>query len=422
MNNNSHNRVAPGIDYLPPRRPYAVRDRDEVEDVRRPTADLTAGHLNHGACRDYSGFEINIARYAVTLLAHSLKDVSVGRPARLDDGPGTATIPTDAHGRTRVYNDVSMVSSEGAVTAVMDSQTRTYYVSFAAPTREKLDALMRRFDSLLERTNPFRGKLLRFACDRIEFMQCPTTRLQDVIAPEWIVRDFRLNVIEFLLHPDSFAPLKKRGILLSGPPGVGKSSLVSAAIHELRDSGVTCALVGEEFFDGSWSDLSTLFQFVHTYLSPCLVIFEDIDLIGADRDMERRRGMIGSLLTALNGIEDAPKPVVIVATTNRPDILDKALTRPCRLDRHYRMEAASAEEVGKLFRAITGGEPPSKLLDGRTVTGAHVREIHNTAILLAGQKGGKAEEHFEEAIDVVLAAFHLSQPVPLGIRGVDEDE
>jgi SpoVK/Ycf46/Vps4 family AAA+-type ATPase len=201
----------------------------------------------------------------------------------------------------------------------------------------------------------------------------------------------------------------------------GKTSGVKAMFKILSGSkGVTCVYVSDESFDKL--SVQDVFAFINKYLAPALVVFEDIDLIAPDRrDVGSR--LIGPLLSALNGIEEQKKPIVIMATTNRLDVLDAAVTRPCRFDRRIEVGYPSEAEMHAIFRNVAGFEAPTGCFhsDGSTkMTGAHVEEIYRTAALLAQQKGKKTVDCVKEAVETIRKHFMIVSPKLKGFN-VDEE-
>jgi len=200
----------------------------------------------------------------------------------------------------------------------------------------------------------------------------------------------------------------------------GKTSGVKAMFKILAGTKVTCIYVSDESFDRL--SVQDVFAFINKYLAPALVVFEDIDLIAPDRRDGNSR-LIGPLLSALNGIEEQKKPIVIMATTNRVEVLDAAVTRPCRFDRRIEVGYPSEAEMHSIFRNVAGFEAPAGCFrsDSKTrMTGAHVEEIYRTAALLAQQKKISPVDCVKEAVDTVRKHFMIVAPKLKGFN-IDED-
>lgn len=169
--------------------------------------------------------------------------------------------------------------------------------------------------------------------------------------------------------------------------------------------------------------LESIFDFINKYLSPCLIGFEDIDLIGEDR--RHVRGIIGSLLSVLNGVEDYKKPIVIIGTTNRHDVLDDAVTRPCRFDRKLFIDFPTTKALQIMFKNMMGFEPPENVIiqtdNGKNkLTGAHVKEICDTAKILAARSGKKVKNCVKDSVETIKESFYIENPT-LGFSNRDGD-
>jgi transitional endoplasmic reticulum ATPase len=213
-------------------------------------------------------------------------------------------------------------------------------------------------------------------------------------------------------------------MLYYGPPGTGKTSIVKASFNTLRKKGVTCLWVSDDTFRKV--SVESVFSFINSYLAPALVVFEDIDLIAQDR-RTATSAIIGPLLSALNGIADQEKPIAIVATTNRPEILDEAVTRPCRFDRKIKIGHPTSEDLAKMFEQKAGFKPDIGAFDqpaedNKKLTGAHIEEICNTAELLSKKAGLSMRECVAEAVKVIKDNFYLIQPGKMGFGGDSNED
>jgi cell division protease FtsH len=203
-------------------------------------------------------------------------------------------------------------------------------------------------------------------------------------------------------------------MLFYGPPGGGKTSGIKAMFKLLSSKGVTCVYVSDASFDQL--SVEDVFGFINKYLAPALVVFEDIDLIAPYRRDGASR-LIGPLLSALNGIEEQKKPIVIVATTNRVEVLDSAVTRPCRFDRRILVDYPSESDLHKIFLTKAGFDAPEGCFKSSgevKLTGAHVEEIYRTSALLAEEGHKPVKDCVKEAVEIVKKHFMIVAPKTIG--------
>jgi len=351
----------------------------------------------------YKGFGINIARYTLTQLLKKNRFFYASDCRNLTDPPSKMSIHTNVKEETNVVNNVVARMELGLVQAVYYPDCNLYHVSFLSDNKESLEELVGLYKDLEKTSNFYQGKCIRFGRESIEFIEKPATTLNDVVLPANVLKEFKLNCTEFLKDKDYYDVVKKRGILLYGPPGVGKTSLVSAAFNELLSRNISCCFVtADSFHKSSFQDV---FNIVVDYLTPALLVFEDIDLIGKERGWSHD-ALVGELLNALNGIGEVKSPLVVVGTTNRVDVLDPAVVRPCRFDRKLEVPYPKNGEVEMLFNKICGCKPPNRNFDGSHITGAHIREIYHTAMLLKTKnKKGEIPDYIEEATNDVMGSF-----------------
>jgi cell division protease FtsH len=231
------------------------------------------------------------------------------------------------------------------------------------------------------------------------------------------------EIIEFLKTPAKFQALGgniPKGVLLVGPPGTGKTLLARAVAGE----------AGVPFLSLSGSDFVEMFVGVGAARvrdlfaqaqekAPCIIFIDELDAIGKARGLspmsgpEERENTLNQLLSEMDGF-DTRKGVIIMAATNRPEILDPALIRPGRFDRHILVDRPSLkgrENILQIHTRRVKLSPDVNLstLAARTpgMVGADLANVVNEAALLAARKG-KSEvemEDFEESIDRVVAGL-----------------
>jgi cell division protease FtsH len=232
------------------------------------------------------------------------------------------------------------------------------------------------------------------------------------------------EVVEFLKNPKKFTKLGgklPKGVLLVGPPGTGKTLLAKAVAGE----------AGVPFFSLSGSDFVEMFVGVGAARvrdlfkqakekAPCIIFIDEIDAIGRTRGKgmmvggnDERENTLNQLLVEMDGF-NTDKGVIIMAATNRPDVLDNALLRPGRFDRQILIDRPDRIQRAQIFRVHTrtltlGNDVDMEGLAGMTpgFAGAEIANVCNEAALLAARKDKDAidMEDFESAIDRVIAGL-----------------
>ncbi len=245
---------------------------------------------------------------------------------------------------------------------------------------------------------------------------------QDVAGVEEAEEELK-EIIEFLKTPAKFQALGgniPKGVLILGPPGTGKTLLARAVAGE----------AGVPFLSLSGSDFVEMFVGVGAARvrdlfaqaqekAPCIIFIDELDAVGKARGLspmsgpEERENTLNQLLSEMDGF-DTRKGVIIMAATNRPEILDPALIRPGRFDRHILVDRPSLKGREDILQIHTrkvklSPEVNLKTLAARTpgMVGADLANIVNEAALLAARKDKTAVEmdDFEEAIDRVVAGL-----------------
>ena len=229
------------------------------------------------------------------------------------------------------------------------------------------------------------------------------------------------EVVEFLKAPGKFNSLGARiphGVLLVGPPGTGKTLLARACAGE---AGVPFyAISGSDFVEmyvgvGA-SRVRDLFEKAKKTM-PCIIFIDEIDAVGRQRGAglggghDEREQTLNQLLVEMDGF-DANDGVIVMAATNRADILDKALLRPGRFDRQVYVGLPDIKGREEILRVHTRNKPLAPDVVLKTIakstagfTGADLENLVNEAALLAAKRGRKAitEQDIEEASIKVIA-------------------
>jgi cell division protease FtsH len=228
-------------------------------------------------------------------------------------------------------------------------------------------------------------------------------------------------VVEFLKYPEKFNSLGARiprGVLLVGPPGTGKTLLARAVAGE---AGVPFfSISGSEFVEmfvgvGA-SRVRDLFEQAKRN-SPCIVFVDEIDAVGRQRGAglggshDEREQTLNQILVEMDGF-DTNTNVIVVAATNRPDVLDPALLRPGRFDRQVVLDRPDIKGRREILNVHIKGKPLDKTVDLDALarrspgfSGADLANLVNEAAILAARRNKKSigNSEFNEAIDRVVA-------------------
>jgi cell division protease FtsH len=229
------------------------------------------------------------------------------------------------------------------------------------------------------------------------------------------------EVVEFLREPEKFIALGARipkGVLLVGPPGTGKTLMAKAVSGE---AGVPFfSISGSEFVEmfvgvGA-SRVRDLFDQAKRH-SPCIVFVDEIDAVGRQRGAglggshDEREQTLNQMLVEMDGF-DTDTNVIIVAATNRPDILDPALLRPGRFDRRVVLDRPDMRGREAILKVHTKGKPLAPEVDLAILArstpgfvGADLENLVNEAAILAARRNKKVIEQpeLEEAIERLIA-------------------
>ncbi len=238
-----------------------------------------------------------------------------------------------------------------------------------------------------------------------------------------------VEVVEFLRTPGKFTRLGGRipkGVLLVGPPGTGKTLLARAVAGEAKVPFFSMS--GSEFVEmfvgvGA-SRVRDLFQQA-LKKAPCIIFIDELDAVGRARGAgiagghEEREQTLNQLLAEMDGF-DPRKGVIIMAATNRPEILDQALLRAGRFDRHVLVDRPNIKDREDILRIHARGVKLSKDVDLKVIAartpgfvGADLANMVNEAALLAARKNKTEVEmtDFEAAIDRIVAGLEKKRRV-----------
>ncbi|HEY5983221.1 MAG TPA: ATP-dependent zinc metalloprotease FtsH [Anaerolineales bacterium] len=247
----------------------------------------------------------------------------------------------------------------------------------------------------------------------------PTVTFEDVAGVEESKQELA-EVVEFLKEPQKFIQLGARipkGVLLVGPPGTGKTLLAKAVSGE---AGVPFfSISGSEFVEmfvgvGA-SRVRDLFEQAKRH-SPCIVFVDEIDAVGRQRGAglggshDEREQTLNQMLVEMDGF-DTDTNVIIIAATNRPDILDPALLRPGRFDRRVTLDRPDVKGREAILKVHVKGKPLEPAVDLGSLArgtpgfvGADLENLVNEGAILAARRNKKSigQPELEEAIERVV--------------------
>ncbi|QCV88075.1 ATP-dependent zinc metalloprotease FtsH [Acidipropionibacterium jensenii] len=267
-----------------------------------------------------------------------------------------------------------------------------------------------------------RGGVMNFGKSKasVGTKDTPKTTFKDVAGVQEAIDELQ-EIREFLAEPAKFQRVGAKipkGVLLYGPPGTGKTLLARAVAGE----------AGVPFFSISGSDFVEMFVGVGASrvrdlfeqakeAAPAIIFIDEIDAVGRHRGAgmggghDEREQTLNQLLVEMDGF-DVHGGVILIAATNRPDVLDPALLRPGRFDRQIAVEAPDMEGRVKILKVHSEGKPMADDVDLESIarrtpgmTGADLANVLNEAALLTARNNlaviGNAE--LDEAIDRVIA-------------------
>lgn len=248
----------------------------------------------------------------------------------------------------------------------------------------------------------------------------PTVTFADVAGAEEAKLELA-EIVEFLKEPQKFAALGARipkGVLLVGPPGTGKTLMAKAISGE----------AGVPFFSVSGSEFVEMFVGVGASRvrdlfeqakrnSPCIIFIDEIDAVGRQRGAglggshDEREQTLNQILVEMDGF-DTDTNVILIAATNRPDILDPALLRPGRFDRQVVMDRPDKRGREEILKVHVRGKPLESNVNLETIArgtpgfvGADIENLVNEAAILAARRNKRSIgiNEFQEAVERVIA-------------------
>ncbi|MAT61936.1 MAG: cell division protein FtsH [Micrococcales bacterium] len=266
------------------------------------------------------------------------------------------------------------------------------------------------------------GRLMSFGKSKAKVVtkDMPQTTFADVAGAEEAVEEL-YEIKDFLSDPSKFQSVGAKipkGVLLYGPPGTGKTLLARAVAGEAEVPffSISGSDFVEMFVGVGASRVRDLFEQAKQN-APAIIFIDEIDAVGRHRGAglggghDEREQTLNQMLVEMDGF-DVTGGVILIAATNRPDILDPALLRPGRFDRQIAVESPDLKGREQILKVHSSGKPLADNVDLESIakrspgfTGADLANVLNEAALLTARNGDKkiTNEALDEAIDRVIA-------------------
>jgi cell division protease FtsH len=314
----------------------------------------------------------------------------------------------------------AMAVEKGAIVHFKEMKTQSFWLTFLTSIIPFVIMFIL-FFFLINQAQGGGGKVMNFGKSKARLYNEDKKRVtfEDVAGADEEKQEL-VEVVEFLKDPRKFAALGARipkGVLLNGPPGTGKTLLARAVAGE----------AGVPFFSISGSDFVEMFVGVGASRvrdlfenakknAPCIIFIDEIDAVGRQRGAglggghDEREQTLNQLLVEMDGF-GANEGIIIIAATNRPDILDPALLRPGRFDRQITVDRPDVKGREAVLKVHARNKPLSKDVRLDTIakrttgfTGADLENLLNEAALIAARKNKKEINmaEIDEAIDRVI--------------------
>ncbi|KXZ56049.1 hypothetical protein GPECTOR_2g1601 [Gonium pectorale] len=266
------------------------------------------------------------------------------------------------------------------------------------------------------------GGAMDFGRSKSKFQEVPETGVvfDDVAGCDGAKLELQ-EVVDFLKNPDKYTALGAKipkGALLVGPPGTGKTLLAKAVAGEAGVPFFSCAASEfvEVFVGVGASRVRDLFEKAKSK-APCIIFIDEIDAVGRQRGAgmgggnDEREQTINQLLTEMDGFE-GNTGVIVLAATNRPDVLDQALLRPGRFDRQVTVDRPDVQGRVSILKVHSRGKALGKDVDLEKIarrtpgfTGADLQNLMNEAAILAARRNLKeiSKEEIADALERIIA-------------------
>ncbi|WP_297135086.1 ATP-dependent metallopeptidase FtsH/Yme1/Tma family protein [Terrisporobacter sp.] len=253
----------------------------------------------------------------------------------------------------------------------------------------------------------------------------PKTTFRDVAGLDEVKEEL-FEIVDFMKSPEKYIKMGAKipkGILFYGPPGTGKTLLASAVAGETNSAffNVTGSEFVEKYVGVGAKRVRTLFEKARKE-APSIIFIDEIDAIGARRHSEsnnEKDQTLNQLLVEMDGFNKDDN-IIIVGATNRLDLLDEALLRPGRFDRHIRINSPNYNSRYEILKVHTNNKPLHKDVDLKLLAkkthgfnGAHLANIANEAAIFAVRDNSTeiTPIHFDKALERVIAGIEQKNSV-----------
>jgi cell division protease FtsH len=335
------------------------------------------------------------------------------------DGHKHNVVLPDCSGECKYMDDLR---AAGVTVKFEKSQTGSYLISVLLPNIILVILIAAFMWWVLRQTQSGNNQAISFGRSRARMIagDKPAITFADVAGVDEAKQELT-EIVEFLKYPEKFVALGARipkGVLLVGPPGTGKTLLSKAVAGE----------AGVPFFSISGSEFVEMFVGVGASRvrdlfdqakknSPCIVFVDEIDAVGRQRGAglggghDEREQTLNQLLVEMDGF-DTNTHVIVIAATNRPDVLDPALLRPGRFDRHVTLDRPDIKGRRSILDVHARNKPLDSTVDLDVLarqtpgfSGADLANLINEAAILAARANKKVigMDELEEAIARVIA-------------------
>jgi len=328
------------------------------------------------------------------------------------------------------YNEVvKEMASKGVEIEVKPEEGSPWYITVLVSWLPMIFLILLWF-SMMRQMSAGSSKALSFAKSRAKIFidNKPKVTFKDVAGIDEVKEEVA-EIVDFLRNPKKYQQLGGRipkGVLLAGPPGTGKTLLAKAIAGEANVPflSVSGSEFVEMFVGVGASRVRDLFDQAKKH-APCIVFIDEIDAVGRKRGVgvsgghDEREQTLNQLLVEMDGFESSDG-IIVIAATNRPDILDPALLRPGRFDRQIFVPLPDVKGRLEILKIHTKDKPLADDVDLEVIarstpgfSGADLANIVNEAALIAARKnhGKITMEDFEEAKDKVTMGIERKSMV-----------
>jgi cell division protease FtsH len=375
-----------------------------------------------GNTKGYSEFLQQVQVGQVTTISQQDQTLTVNKGAQAQGGSYTVIVPTVL---TDVYGDVQKAAAAGGKTPPQfqaEKAPDTSWLGLVLTAVLPIVVIVGFIIFMMRQAQGTNNQALSFGKSRARMFLGNKTvvTFADVAGVDEAKTELQ-EVVEFLKYPEKFNSLGARiprGVLLVGPPGTGKTLMARAVAGE----------AGVPFFSISGSEFVEMFVGVGASRvrdlfdqakrnSPCIVFVDEIDAVGRQRGAglggshDEREQTLNQILVEMDGF-DTNTNVIVVAATNRPDVLDPALLRPGRFDRQVILDRPDMRGRVAILKVHTKGKPLDKAIDIEAIarqspgfSGADLANLVNEAAILSARRNKKviSTPEFQEALERIVA-------------------